>query len=69
MANLIAKRNILFDGKNYKSGEALPTYNADMLKLWLELGSALWEEDKTDKTEVEENTDTEEAKPTKRKKV
>jgi hypothetical protein len=69
MANLIAKRDILFDGKNYKSGEKLPTYNADMLKLWLELGSALWDEDKTDKVEVKENTDTEEVKPTKRKKV
>lgn len=59
MGKLIAKRNILYDGKQYKVGEELPTYNSEMVKLWIEYDSAAWEnEDKS-----EEDVKTEEAKP------
>ncbi len=59
MGKLIAKRNILHDGKQYKVGEELPTYNPEMVKLWIEYGSAVWEnEDKP-----EEDVKPEETKP------
>lgn len=44
MKRLIAKRHILFDGKQFKLGEELPTYNSEMVERWLECGSAEFEQ-------------------------
>ncbi len=58
MKKLIAKRNILYDGKQYKAGEALPAYNAEMVKLWLECDSAAWDngaEPEENKPDAESN--------------
>lgn len=45
MSRLIANRDILFDGKQYRAGEELPTYDTRMVELWKRGGSADFAED------------------------
>lgn len=43
---LIATQNILYQNRQYVSGDILPNYDAKLVKAWLESGSAI------DKTET-----------------
>lgn len=45
MKKLIAKRPILYHGRNYQRGEALPGGDEAMTAAWLRAGSAAWEGD------------------------
>ena len=64
MKKLMAKRDILFSGKMYKTGEELPTYDAEIVDLWIKYGSASWNGDESSDTGVspvpEDKTATEE---------
>lgn len=63
---LIAKRPILFDGRQFNTGDQLPCYDAKMVEAWLKYKSAEW----IGKAEKAENADKpaeekkEETKPT-----
>ena len=52
MKKLIAKQSILFESKLYSPGAELPTKNADMVKAWLDAGTAVWVEDETNNTKA-----------------
>lgn len=43
MKKLIAKRLILYQGRNYNIGEAIPATDPVMTEAWLKAGSAAWE--------------------------
>lgn len=43
MKKLIAKRLILYQGRNYNIGEAIPANDSVMAEAWLKAGSAAWE--------------------------
>lgn len=43
MKKLIAKRLILYQGRNYNIGEAIPANDSVMTEAWLKAGSAAWE--------------------------
>lgn len=43
MKKLIAKRLILYQGRNYNIGEAIPANDPVMTEAWLKAGSAAWE--------------------------
>lgn len=43
MRKLVAKRPVLYHGRNYRRGEALPTEDEAMTEAWLRAGSAAWE--------------------------
>lgn len=70
MSKLIAKRNILFDGKQYKVGDELPTYNAEMVEQWLKYSSAEFtqqgnaESSESEETEPEDNAESHETEDT-----
>lgn len=42
---LISLRPILFEGRQFKSGERLPAYDIKIVEKWIENKSAYWEED------------------------
>ena len=58
---LIAKKHILCNSKLYKPGEELPQNNAELTKLWLSAGTAVYKnedgmvEDKADETDEQVN--------------
>lgn len=37
---IVATRPILYEGREFKTGEELPRYDADMVAAWLKYGSA-----------------------------
>lgn len=43
MKKLIAKRLILYQGRNYNIGESIPANDPVMMEAWLKAGSAAWE--------------------------
>lgn len=45
---LIATQNILYQNRQYEAGDALPNYDPNLTKAWLDSGSAI------DKSEVVE---------------
>ncbi|MCI8573975.1 MAG: hypothetical protein HFF89_06035 [Oscillibacter sp.] len=45
MAKLIAQRPVLYQGRSYRRGDALPLDNAAMADAWLRAGSAKREEE------------------------
>ena len=51
MERLRAKRPILYGGRMYREGEALPVYDPAMVRAWTEAGSAAWAEEKPKKAE------------------
>lgn len=54
MKKLIAKRPILYQGRNYNIGEAIPANDPVMTEAWLKAGSAAWEG--TELPSLEQNT-------------
>lgn len=44
MADLVAKRTILYGQKEYRAGETLPS-DAPLAETWVECGSAIWREE------------------------
>ena len=49
---LTARVHILYNGRQYKPGEQLPTNNPAYISAWIEAGSAVW----TDESDGSENT-------------
>ena len=45
MGQLIAVFPILFESRNYKPGDELPTHNSRLVEAWLSNGAAVWKED------------------------
>ena len=57
---LIARTEILYNGKMYNTGEELPTNNPQYVDAWLEAGTAVWEGAEKAPSDTEnEETDTE----------
>lgn len=66
---LIAKRPILFDGRQFNTGDQLPCYDARMVEAWLKYQSAEWvgkaekPDEKPEKAEKPAEGKKEETKP------
>ena len=57
---LIARTEILYNGKMYNIGEELPTNNPQYVDAWIEAGTAVWEGAEKAPSDTEnEETDTE----------
>ena len=61
MERLIAKRPVLYQGRQYEPGEILPAYDTDMVGAWLRVGTAKMVSDSklaeaTDNTEADNAT-------------
>jgi hypothetical protein len=47
MMKLIAMRPVLYAGRTYERGDALPAHDTKMVEAWLRAGSAAWDGQKT----------------------
>lgn len=45
MKKLIAQRPVLYMGRSYERGAALPTQDRAMMEAWLRAGSSVWRDD------------------------
>ena len=72
MKQLIARTDILHDGKLYNIGEELPTNNPQMVDAWVKAETAFWKgaeeapfQKETDTENEETDTENEESEPVK----
>lgn len=49
MKQLIAVLPILHESVNYKPGDELPTHNAELVKIWIGSGAAIWKKEEKEK--------------------
>ena len=49
MKQLIATYPILFENQQYEFGDELPTHNAEFVAIWIENGTAKWQEEMEEK--------------------